>query len=162
MTRQQTPEVFMPPNILKAKVGGLFSGVDTSAVKRAEGAMESLKGQFANWAAHDVERLILARARFAKVPDAPSRAALLRVAHDMKGQAATFNYPMIVRVAGSLSKVIAELEEGEPLPLGLVDAHVSAIQVIYRDRVMDETNQVAVALTKELEARVSELLSAKA
>ena len=83
-----------------------------------------------------------------------SRAALLRAAHDMKGQAATFNYPLIARVAGSLSKLIGELPADKELPLGLVDAHVSAIHVIYRDKVMDESNKIARGADRmELEAR---------
>jgi chemotaxis protein histidine kinase CheA len=159
MAREQPIELFMPPNMLKAKVGGgSFSGLDLAAIKRAEAAMEEIKGEFSAWAAADVEKLMAARARFAKTPDAPSRAALLRAAHDMKGQAATFNYPLIARVSGSLSKLIGELAADKDLPLGLVDAHVSAIHVIYRDKVMDESNKVALALTLELEARVAEAL----
>ena len=86
-------------------------------------------------------------------------AALMRAAHDMKGQAATFDYPMIARVAGSLSKLIGELPENRDLPLGLVDAHVSAIHVIYRDKVMDASNKMAVALSAELEKQVAALLT---
>ena len=161
MAREQPIELFMPPNILKAKVGGgTFSGLDMAAMKRAEAAMEGIKSEFSAWAASDVEKLMAARARFAQTPDAPSRAALLRAAHDMKGQAATFNYPMIARVSGSLSKLVGELPADKDLPLALVDAHVTAIHVIYRDKVMDETNKVAVMLSQELEARVAELLKA--
>src|ERR1700744_5763248 len=54
-------EVFMPPNVLKAKMGN-FSGIDMSAIKRAETAMESLKENFAEWAEDDVRRLAEARA----------------------------------------------------------------------------------------------------
>lgn len=161
MAREQPIELFMPPNMLKAKVGGgVFAGLDMAAIRRAEVAMEEIKSEFSAWAAADVEKLMAARARFAKTPDGPSRAALLRAAHDMKGQAATFNYPLIARVSGSLSKLIGELPAGKDLPLGLVDAHVSAIHVIYRDKVMDESNKVALALTLELEARVAEELKA--
>ena len=161
MAREQPIELFMPPNMLKAKVGGgTFSGLDMAAMKRAEAAMEGIKSAFSAWAASDVEKLMAARARFAQTPDAPSRAALLRAAHDMKGQAATFNYPMIARVSGSLSKLVGELPADQDLPLALVDAHVTAIHVIYRDKVMDETNKVAVVLSQELEARVAEILKA--
>jgi len=161
MAREQPIELFMPPNMLKAKVGGgTFSGLDMAAMKRAEAAMEGIKSEFSAWAASDVEKLMAARARFAQTPDAPSRAALLRAAHDMKGQAATFNYPMIARVSGSLSKLVGELPADQDLPLALVDAHVTSIHVIYRDKVMDETNKVAVVLSQELEARVAEILKA--
>jgi len=160
MARQQPIELFMPPNMLKAKLGGSGGtpGLDLAAIKRAETAMEELRGEFAQWAASDVEKLMAARARFAKTPDAASRAALLRAAHDMKGQAATFDYPMIARVAGSLSKLIGELPENCDLPLSLVDAHVSAIHVIYRDKVMDASNKIAVVLSAELENQVATLL----
>jgi chemotaxis protein histidine kinase CheA len=159
MAREQPIELFMPPNMLKAKVGGgNFSGLDRAAIKRAETAMDAIRSEFSAWAASDVEKLMAARARYAETPDASSRSALLRAAHDMKGQAATFNYPMIARVSGSLSKLIGELAADKALPLGLVDAHVKAIHVIYRDKVMDETNKLAVALTKELETLVAEAL----
>ena len=101
-----------------------------------------------------------ARQAFAKTGDAAARGALLRAAHDMKGQAATFNYPLIARVAGSLSKLIGEIGDNNVVPLGLVDAHVSAIHVIYRDKVMDNSNRVALVLIEELEARVAETLKA--
>lgn len=160
-TREHPIELFMPPNMLKAKVGGgTFSGLDMAAMKRAETAMEEIKSEFASWAADDVKKLMDARARFAKTPDAASRAALLRAAHDMKGQAATFNYPLIARVSGSLSKLIGELSAEKPLPLGLVDAHVSAIHVIYRDKVMDDSNKMALVLAVELEKQVAEALKA--
>jgi chemotaxis protein histidine kinase CheA len=161
MPREQPIELFMPPNMLKAKLGGGSGtpGLDLAAIKRAEAAMEELKSEFASWAADDVEKLMAARAHFARTPDAQSRAALLRAAHDMKGQAATFDYPMIARVAGSLSKLIGELPENRDLPLGLVDAHVSAIHVIYRDKVMDASNKMAVALSAELEKQVAALLT---
>jgi chemotaxis protein histidine kinase CheA len=158
MARQQPIELFMPPNMLKAKVGGTFVGIDMAAVNRAEAAMEALKSEFADWAQDDVRRLVAARDVFAANADRPARAGLLRAAHDMKGQAATFNYPLIARVAGSLSHLIHDLPENTELSLGLVDAHVNAIHVIYRDKVMDMSNKVALALSEELEARVAEML----
>ena len=158
MARQQPIELFMPPNMLKAKVGGTFVGIDMAAVNRAEAAMDALKSEFAGWAQDDVRRLVAARDAFAANPDIAARAGLLRAAHDMKGQAATFNYPLIARVAGSLSHLIHDLPEHAELSLGLVDAHVNAIHVIYRDKVMDMSNKVALALSEELEARVTETL----
>ena len=158
MGRQQPIELFMPPNMLKAKVGGTIVGVDMAAVKRAEAAMDSLKGEFAEWAQDDVHKLVAAREAFAAHPSPKTRAGLLRAAHDMKGQAATFNYPLIARVAGSLSRLIHDLPANTDVPLALVDAHVNAIHVIYRDKVMDMSNKMALALAQELEARVADLL----
>ena len=71
--RQQPIELFMPPNMLKAKVGGGLGGIDMAAMKRADGALDTLKSHFADWIASDVKTLMEARARYAKTPDAPAR-----------------------------------------------------------------------------------------
>jgi chemotaxis protein histidine kinase CheA len=161
MKREEPIELFMPPNMLKAKIGGGMSGMDMAAVKRAQQAMEELKGEFADWLAEDLRILVGARASYAEAPQAEARAALLRAAHDIKGQAATFHYPLIARVAGSLSKLIGELPETAALPLSLIDAHVNAILVIHKQAMQDTGDQIALALCSELEARVEELLAPK-
>jgi HPt (histidine-containing phosphotransfer) domain-containing protein len=150
-------ELFMPPNMLKAKAGGGLGGIDIAAVKRGESAVATLKSEFGGMMADDVKTLIAARARYAKAPGAKPRAALMRAAHDIKGQAATFQFPLIARVAGSLARLIDELPG--PLPDPLIDAHVTAIQVIHRQNMQHEDDATAQALCTELDARVSELLA---
>ena len=160
MARKQPIELFMPPNMLKAKVGSGSSGPDMAAIKRAETAMEELKSEFSDWIAQDVLRLTAARARYAATPDAEARANLLRGAHDIKGQAPTYNYPLIARVAASLSRMIGELPPTFALPLNLIDAHVTAIQVIHKNAMRDANDKTAQALCVELDARVNEVLAA--
>jgi chemotaxis protein histidine kinase CheA len=161
MARQQPIELFMPPNMLKAKAGGGLGGIDMAAMKRAEQAMETLKSQFGDMIADDVKALGLARSRYAKSPDTASRAALMRAAHDIKGNAPTFNYPLIARVAGSLSRLIGELPQDRQIPASLVDAHVNAVQVIHRQNIQTIDDKLAQALCAELDARVEELLGKK-
>ena len=161
MGNRQPIELFMPPNMLKAKVGGGLGGADVAAMKRAEDAMDALKGEFAGWIADDVNKLIAARARYARTPDAAARAALLRAAHDIKGQAPTFNYPLIARVAAVLARLIGELPPATTVPVALVDAHVNAIQVIHKLQLQDTNDKTAQALCAELDARVSEVLRKK-
>jgi HPt (histidine-containing phosphotransfer) domain-containing protein len=160
MARQHPIELFMPPNMLKAKVGGGTGGIDMAAMKRAEEAMETLKSQFGDWIADDVKNLIAARALYAKSADMKSRGALLRAAHDIKGQAPTFNFPLIARVAASLSRMIGELPPDASIPLGLIDAHVTAIQVIHKNAMQDTNDKTAQALCAELDKRVDEIVAA--
>jgi chemotaxis protein histidine kinase CheA len=160
MARQQPIELFMPPNMLKAKVGGGLGGVDMAALKRAEAAMEGLKDDFAGWIADDVKKLTDARAAYAADPDQKNRDALLRAAHDIKGQAATFNYPLIARVAGSLSRLVGETPAGTAIPLSLIDAHVNAVLVIHKQGMQDTGDKIAQALCAELNARVDEIMGA--
>ena len=159
MARKQPIELFMPPNMLKAKVGGGPGGPDMAAMKRAEEAMAALESEFGDWIAADVKALTTARARYAKAPGDEARGALLRTAHDIKGQAPTFNYPLIARVASSLSRMIGELPSSAAIPLNLVDAHVNAIQVIHKNKMQDTNDRTALALCAELDARVDEVLT---
>ncbi len=156
MPKEQPIELFMPPNMLKAKVGGAVGGLDMAAIKRAEAAMETLKAEFRGWVGDDVNRLVECRDRFAAEQSVAARDGLFRAGHDIKGQAATFEYPLIARIAASLCKLIEELKSPEALPLALVDAHVDAIRIVFRDKIKDRSNRMALELAEALEARVVE------
>jgi chemotaxis protein histidine kinase CheA len=157
MAKQQPIEIFMPPNMLKAKVGGGAVGLDTAAIARAEKAIETLKVEFTGWINADVDKLVECRDVFAKTPDAEHQGDLYRAGHDLKGQALTFGFPIAARVAASLCKL---LDDNARAPLALIDAHVNAIRVIVKQNVKDEGDKVANILAVELESRVKEALAA--
>src|SRR5258708_12756398 len=85
MARKQPIELFMPPNMLKAKVGGGPGGMDTAAMSRAEAAMDALQGEFGDWIADDLKTLTVAPARCAATPNAPAPAPLLPSPHPTQG-----------------------------------------------------------------------------
>jgi chemotaxis protein histidine kinase CheA len=161
MPRRQPIELFMPPNILKAKAGSSPRGLDLKAIARAESAVQELSGEFRDWAAQDLERLAAARDSHADNSSAETRAALLRAAHDLKGQAASYGFPLVGRVAWSLSRLLDEMPEVLDLPAGLVDAHVDAMQVIFRENVADGNDAIVRLLCTELDARVTDALKSK-
>jgi chemotaxis protein histidine kinase CheA len=156
MSKAHPIELFMPPNMLKAKAGSAIGGIDVAAIKRGEAAMDTLKSEFMEWVVDDVNKLSACRDRFAEQKDAKTRDALFRASHDIKGQATTFEFPLVARVATSLCKLIDALPAPETIPLLLVDAHVTAIRIIFRDKIKDTSNAMALELLKELEARVAE------
>ncbi|MDE2184945.1 MAG: Hpt domain-containing protein [Alphaproteobacteria bacterium] len=153
------PEIFMPPNLLKAKVGGTVTGLDTAAIKRAESAMATLKEEFSDWLTNDIEHLTATHKAFNNSKNLQNVGYLFRAAHDLKGQATTFEYPLIARAAASLCKLMDALKSHEAIPLPLVDAHVDAIQVIHREKIKDISNRTALTLVEELEGRVTKVLA---
>jgi len=156
MPKEQPIEVFMPPNILKAKVGS--GGLDSSAVKRAEQAIEELKEEFAVWIVEDVNRLVEMRKAYESGTDGDALGNLYRASHDLKGQAATFDFPLISRVAASLCKLTDDAGHDVKLPMALIDAHVDAIAIIVRDGIKDPSNPTANVLAGELERQVGAFL----
>ncbi len=145
----------MPPNTLRVKLGG-GSGVtvDSDAIIRAERAVDGLKSEFAGWLTQDIGNLSRSLATFIKDRNRNNAGALFRAAHDLKGQATTFEYPLVARIAASLAKLMQGLHSLESAPLPLVEAHVNAIHVIHRDKIKDISNLVALTLAEELEGRV--------
>jgi hypothetical protein len=157
MAKQLPIEIFMPPNTLKAKVGGLSVGLDMGAVKRAELAMQNLKTEFNDWINADVAKLVEARDSFATKPQDETRGDLYRASHDLKGQALTFEHPFAARVASSLCRL---LDGCAAVPMTLIDAHVNTIRILVKQNVKDKADPTTTALSVELEARVSEALMA--
>jgi hypothetical protein len=156
MAKQLPIEIFMPPNMLKAKVGGVGVGLDMGAVKRAEAAMETLKTEFDGWINADVAVLVAARDEYGAQQTGETRGALHRAANDLKGQALTFEHPFVARVASSLCKLL----DGPDAPMSLINAHVETVRVLVRQNIKDKADPTTTAVAMELEARVGEVLTA--
>jgi chemotaxis protein histidine kinase CheA len=154
MSNDNDVQIIAPANTLKAKLGTAACSLDPEAIMRAETAMTKLKVEFSDWIVKDIAHLIEACAAFVAERTTEKAGILFRAAHDLKGQAATFDYPLIARVAGSLAKLIDELPTREAAPQPLVEAHVEAIRVIHRDKIKDASDLTALTLAEELEARV--------
>lgn len=158
MAKRHPIEIFMPPNILKAKIGGSFSKIDPVIVKRAEKAMADLTAEFGEWISTDVEALEQAHARFKAAPVSEhTRDALYRTSHDLRGMAHTFEFPLAGQVAASLCTLLDSHPGNDAMTL--IDAHVSAIRVIVRQNVKNPDDKIAILLIRELQARVSEFLA---
>jgi hypothetical protein len=155
-------EMIHVPNTLKLKVGGRFGGIDAGAVAKAEAALKGLSGQFAQWLQDEIDKLEAARAEIAAKGMTAETADNLYVhAHDLKGLGATYEFPLVTRLAGSLCKLMDEESARASSPMYLVDAHISSIKAAVRDNIRDEAHPVGKALSAELENRVKEYLADK-
>ena len=156
MTSKQPIEVFTPPNMLKAKVGN--GGLELAAIKRGEQALEELKDEFAEWIVEDVNRLVQRRDFYQAQTNNDSLSDLYRASHDLRGQASTFDFPLVARVASSLCNLTDDTSYGLELPITLINAHVDAIKVIVRDGIKDPSDKMATTLAVELERQVGVFL----
>jgi chemotaxis protein histidine kinase CheA len=154
MSKQQPIELFMPPNILKAKLGGDSHSIDFAAIKRAEAAIEEIKAEFPDWIAEDIALLTASCGKFLSEGDGNAVGRLFRASHDLKGQAATFEYPLVARIAASLCQLIETTEKPEAINGALALAHVEAIRVIFREKIKSMSDRTALELTEELERKV--------
>lgn len=140
------------PNALRRHVRrGNGPGLDMTALARAEAALEGLNGEFEGWMDGEIERLSDASIVLAEHGyDEESLMTLFRVAHDIKGQAATFGYPLAARIADSLCTMIDSVPDKTRIPSTLIDQHLQSIRAIVTERCTGEGTPIARTLAKRL------------
>jgi HPt (histidine-containing phosphotransfer) domain-containing protein len=151
-------ELITPPDRLRMAVS---QNVDTGdPVARAEEALAQLSGEFSSWMDTECERLDAARQ---KVKDKGftqrTHEALFHAAHDIKGQAATFGFPLVAPCADSLCRLLEHTPDMKRIPIALADQHADAIRAIVREAARPDIEQLAAALTKRLREVTDEFLA---
>lgn len=152
-------EVIVPPNKLKkAVVKHRGPGID-DPVSRAEQALADLSSEFSQWMEIECRRLDAARnqAKHSGLTD-KNREELFRAAHDIKGQAATFGFPLIAPVAESLCRLIEHTPEPARIPLMLIDQHVDGIRAIAHKNTQGDAEITALRLAHRLRQVTNEFL----
>ena len=153
---QTAPEFITAPNTLRGKVGGRFGGVDAAALAKAEEALKGLASQFGQWLQDELDKLDAARSAIgAQGATSEAMDRLYLCGHDLKGLGATYDYPLVSRVAGSLCKLMDSAGPRTAIPLTLIDAHIGAIRVIVRDEIHDPEHPTARLVAQALEDKVN-------
>jgi hypothetical protein len=146
--------LIQPTNTLRLKVGG--GRLDMAAVAKAEAALKSLSGNFAEWLGDEIGKLEVARARTkATGMGGADGEAFYIHAHDLKGLGGTYDFPLITRLASSLCRLIEEPANRAAAPAALIDAHINAIRASLRDNVRNDEDPTVKALAAGLEASVA-------
>jgi HPt (histidine-containing phosphotransfer) domain-containing protein len=153
-------EVITPENKLRRAVTAkpYLPGED-DPVARAEKALSELSTEFSTWMEAECERLDKARrAIAAKGFSKANKEALFHAAHDIKGEAATFGFPLVALAADSLCRLIEHTPDAARIPLMLVDQHVDAVRAIYREYARSDAKELAGKLATRLRAVTDEFL----
>jgi hypothetical protein len=146
---QNPGQLIQPPNTLRLKVGGRLGAIDPSAIAKAEAALKSLSGNFAQWLQDEVTKL--------EGANPETMESLYLRAHDLKGLGATYEFPLITRIAASLCRLIDDKEKRLNAPMVLIDAHIDGVKASIRDSIKTDDHPVGKILVTELERRVAEM-----
>src|ERR1035437_1437720 len=152
-------EVIQPETKLRrvGSVKPLPPGEDP--VARAELALADLSTEFSSWMDTECERLDKARRDIAAGGfTEASKNDLFHAAHDIKGQAATFGFPLVALAADSLCRLIEYSSDVTRIPVKLVDQHVDAVRAIYHEYAHSDAKELAATLTKRLRVVTDEFL----
>lgn len=151
-------DIITPVNRLEKAIAKVVLP-DDDPLARAEAALAQLSGEFGVWMTAECDRLDAAR-RAVKEHGFGKRNLdeLFFAAHDVKGDAATFGFPLTAPAAESLCRVIEHSPDSGRIPVALVDQHVDAVRAIVREYARPDIAEIATALTRRLRQVTEEFL----
>jgi chemotaxis protein histidine kinase CheA len=153
-------QIIRQPNPLKRAVKRVTESAD-DPVARAEKALEGLSDEFESWMSKECDRLAAAhRTIILTGLNAATQDELFRAAHDIKGDAATFGFPVAAAAADSLCRLMEHAPDFTKVPNALIAHHVNAIQAIVREHRRFGVASVADELSKKLRGLADEYLTA--
>jgi HPt (histidine-containing phosphotransfer) domain-containing protein len=153
-------QVIRQPNPLKRAVKRIAENAD-DPVARAEKALAGLSDEFEDWMRKECDRLAAAHRLIVETGlNATTQDELFRAAHDIKGDAATFGYPMAAAAADSLCRIMEHAPDFAKVPQELVAHHVRGIQAIVREHKKLGVASVADELSAKLRRVADEYLTA--
>lgn len=144
--------ILRPPNRLKERATMRIDPAGENSadpVRRAEHALAVLSNEFGVWMDAETDALEKARLASAHSREIADFNGLHRAAHDIRGQAATFGFPLAGEIAEGLCGLI-ENNGDVPPPQALVDRHVEAIRAIVRENARGHEHPLGVALVRRL------------
>lgn len=151
-------EVIVPPNPLINRVTVTGTGsVDLTPVERAEQALEQLSVAFDEWIIEEVATLLKARDLVhAEGLTEHAHEKLYLAAHDLKGQAETYGYPLIAKVSSTLCMLLDATTNRTLIPLDIIDHHVNAVGKMVSMKMKSADHPHGLAVSNKLYQVVSE------
>ncbi|MBU0723536.1 MAG: response regulator [Alphaproteobacteria bacterium] len=151
--------MFRLPNRLKDKVlalgGSTAGGIEPELLKAAEVQVQRMADDYADWVRNYVAELQASHASALK--DRKKAWMALRdmnlVAHELRGQGATFGYPLITTFGRSLHEYTTMERDTNVVTrelLELIKAHIDGIRAVMADKVKGDGGAVGQELVRML------------
>jgi hypothetical protein len=132
-----------------------LANINADTIRRAEEAVGKLASQYRDWVRGDLVKLraSLAAATAGGEPRDNAYREIRQIAHDLRGQGTTFGYPLITRIAQSVSLSLKERADGTDAD-ALIGAHVDAIAAVIEHDVADASSGPAAKIIDTLQSAI--------
>jgi hypothetical protein len=143
--------VFTPANLLRAKVGNKPGPDLDQIVAKAEAALTELQAEYEIWIREDLKSLRNAAASLRLSFDPKTLDRIMVLSHEIKGQGATYGYPLLTTVGDLLYRFIAQDKNVAAKHLDLIDAHVNLMALVLNEKINDESGIQAQSILAGLQ-----------
>ncbi len=154
-------QVINPPNNLQAKVpetGGPSMG---EMVRVADEALQEIKDNYETFVRADLQKINDAISRASAAPSAAADALeeICTIGHDIKGQAASLDYPLLTAIAQSLCRFISTSEPAALKGLDVITVHSQAMETVVTHRIRGKIRADGEKVLDALDAAVQKALT---
>ena len=125
-----------------------------AALAAAEAATAEMRATYTNWARSDIDRAQAALDAAARDPlrRREHMNQLYALMHNVKGQGASFDYPIVTRIGQSLCQIADPRREIGDDALKVAQAHLDALKLILDQRISGPGGGMAERLVARLES----------
>jgi chemotaxis protein histidine kinase CheA len=147
------------PNELAKKVPKQ-GGVDPEkAFANAEKIVRDMASQYVDKLGEDIRLMKDLAAAYRRDPSSDNLDKLFRLIHNMRGQGATFGFPLITEIGRNFCRYVREKPAGKAVMPELVDQHLKALQVVHDQSIKGGGDDVSREVVKALGALVERELA---
>lgn len=132
-----------------------MSDKDALGIMRADALVAGLKEQYPDLVAQDLETLVACwRAIQAETAAGQSAQAnyekLYRMAHDFKGHAGSYGYPLASAIASSICQLVKSGRVKTNAECATLDSRVKGLELVIKQRLSDDASEGARKLLVDL------------
>lgn len=150
------PQIIEPPKTLQSKARLVDKPLD-EMLGEATSTVRQMAEDYPTRALGEVETMAELTGRVLKQDrgsQAKDLAELFRYAHEMRGQAGSFGFPLVTRICASLSALIRDRESVRSEEGAVIKAHTDALRAVLANRVTGDGGAVGEEMARGLELAV--------
>lgn len=143
-------EVVERPNELAKKIPKAGGKSPEKAFKEAENIVRMMADEYIEKLAVDIDQMKLLARSYRGDPSDDNLNNLFRLVHNMRGQGATFGFPLITEIGRTFCRYVRERPEDVRVKPALVDQHLKALQVVYEQSIKGSGDEISQAVIRAL------------
>lgn len=143
-------EVVERPNELAKKIPKAGGKAPEKAFKEAENIVRMMSDEYVEKLKVDIDQLKLFARSYRNDPSDANLEQVFRLVHNMRGQGATFGFPLITEIGRTFCRYVRERPETVRVKPTLVDQHLKALQVVYAQSIKGSGDEISRAVVRAL------------
>lgn len=155
-----TVRFVQPPHQISKRVSG-GGDISDKMLSRADAAVKRLSDQFTDLALDEIGKLgALLKEASANPDKRPENVrSIFMVVHDLRGQGATFDYPLLTRIGSSLCTFTENIDGTSEKELLVIGVHIDALKAVMTNKISGDGGPVGREIAKGLELAVQKIMA---